>query len=53
MFGVILCCLDLELLIKMISVSVYKPRHFRFLQIIQDLNKIKKSLEYAFVDIDK
>ena len=46
--GFFLFRLDLELLRKLVSVRVQKPGHFHFLQITQDLNKIKKILNTLF-----
>ena len=40
--GFLLFCLNLELLIKMLKASVQKPGLFLFLQITEDLDKIKK-----------
>ena len=51
--GFFLFRLDLELIRKLVSVSVQKPGHFQFLQITQDLNKIKEKSKHPFVDIDK
>ena len=39
--GSFLFRLDLELLRKLVSGSVQKPGHFQFLQVTQDLKKIK------------
>ena len=36
----------------LVSVSMYRPDHFKYLLIPQDPNKIKK-IEPAFVDTDK
>ena len=40
--GYFLFCQDLELLTKTVSVIVWKPGLFEFLQTTQDINQIKK-----------
>ena len=52
-FRIFLFCLDLELLINLVSVSVQKPGFFLFWQMTQDLNQIKTNLEHTFEHIDK
>ena len=54
-FGIFffLFCLDLELFTKIKKDLVSTESFFTFLLIIQDLNKIKKNPEHAFVDIVK
>ena len=44
-------CLDIELLIKMVLVTLQKPVLFLFFQTIQNLNKINS--EHLFIDIGK
>ena len=39
--GILLFCLDLELLMKVLKTSVQKQGLIKFLQITQDLNEIK------------
>ena len=41
MCGILLFCLDLELLMKVLKTSVQKQGLIKFLQITQDLNEIK------------
>ena len=42
MFNFFIFSLDLRLLMKLLETGVYKPGLFNFLQIAQDVNKIKK-----------
>ena len=51
--GYFLFCLDLELLMKIVLVIVWKPGYFEFLQITHHLSQTKKNPKHPFVDNGK
>ena len=51
--GFFLFCLDLELLINLVSVSLWKPGLFLFWHITQDLNKRRKPPSICLISITK